>query len=257
MPGTLVFPLATTTVWYLLSLASPWGTALNPAYTQYGDLPLLQLLALTGVWGIVFLMGWLASMVNWAWMRDFAWPRARGGLALYGGLFAAILLLGGARLAFLPPQGSTVRTAGVSPSPALVEAANQQIQQLPTRCSTGSSPGLLDAWHTQTYGLYFAADPWANLEPLTQFTSGSTTNYRGNNGGYLSDAYTKLVEAAAGEVDPAKRKQIYSRLNDFLLDEAFVYPLWSNITRAVAKANLKDLGHRRNEMWTFYNARLA
>jgi peptide/nickel transport system substrate-binding protein len=116
---------------------------------------------------------------------------------------------------------------------------------------------LLDAWHTQTYGLYFAGDPWANLEPLTQFTSGSTTNYRGNNGGYLSDAYTKLVEAAAGEVDAAKRKQIYSQLNDFLLDEAFVYALWPNITRAVAKANLKDLGHRRNEMWTFYNASLA
>jgi peptide/nickel transport system substrate-binding protein len=116
---------------------------------------------------------------------------------------------------------------------------------------------LLDAWHTQTYGLYFAADPWANLEPLTQFTSGSTTNYRGNNGGYLSDGYTKLVEAAAGEVDPARRKQIYSQLNDFLLDEAFVYPLWSNITRAVAKTKLKDLGHRRNEMWTFYNAWLA
>jgi peptide/nickel transport system substrate-binding protein len=116
---------------------------------------------------------------------------------------------------------------------------------------------LLDAWHTQTYGLYFAADPWANLEPLTQFTSGSTTNYRGNNGGYLSDAYTNLVESAAGEVDPAKRKQIYSQLNDFLLDEAFVYPLWPNITRAVAKTNLTDLGHRRNEMWTFYNAWFA
>ena len=116
---------------------------------------------------------------------------------------------------------------------------------------------LLDAWHTQTYGLYFAGDPWANLEPLTQFTSGSTTNYRGNNGGYLSEAYTKLVEAAAGEVDPVKRKQIYSQLNDFLLDEAFVYALWSNVTRAVAKPNIKDLGHRRNEMWTFYNAWLA
>jgi peptide/nickel transport system substrate-binding protein len=122
---------------------------------------------------------------------------------------------------------------------------------------TLQTAALLDAWHTQTYGLYFAADPWANLEPLTQFTSGSTTNYRGNNGGYLSDGYTQLVEAAAGEVDAAKRKQIYSQLNDFLLDEAFVYPLWSNITRAVAKPNLKDIGHRRNEMWTFYNAWVA
>ena len=116
---------------------------------------------------------------------------------------------------------------------------------------------LLDAWHTQTYGLYFAADPWANLEPLTQFTSGSTTNYRGNNGGYRSDAYTQLVEAAAGEVDAVKRKQIYSQLNDFLLDEAFVYALWPNITRAVARPNLMDLGHRRNEMWTFSHAWFA
>jgi hypothetical protein len=46
---------------------------------------------------------------------------------------------------------------------------------------------LLDARHTQTYGLYFASDPWSNLEPLTQYTSGSTTNYRGNNGGYLDE----------------------------------------------------------------------
>ena len=47
------------------------------------------------------------------------------------------------------------------------------------------------------------------------------------------------------------------KLNDFLIDEAFVYPLWSNITRGLAKTNLQGLGHRRNEMWTFYNAWLA
>ena len=39
------------------------------------------------------------------------------------------------------------------------------------RCST---PGT-----RRPTGLYFASDPWANLEPVTQFTSGSTTNYRG------------------------------------------------------------------------------
>ena len=51
----------------------------NPAYTQYGNLPLLQLLSVTGLWGIDFLMSWLASVVNWAWERGFAWPRVRGG----------------------------------------------------------------------------------------------------------------------------------------------------------------------------------
>jgi peptide/nickel transport system substrate-binding protein len=116
---------------------------------------------------------------------------------------------------------------------------------------------LLDAWHTQNYGLYFASDPWANLEPVTQFTSGSTTNYRGNNGGYLNDDYSKLVVAAATEPDAAKRKALYSKLNDFFLDAAFDFPLASRQTRSLAKANLKDVGHRRNEMYTFHKAWLA
>ena len=80
MLGTLVFPLAMTTVWYLNALLNPlMGTYGNPAYTQYGNLPLLQLLSVTGLWGIVFLMSWLASVVNWAWERGFAWPKVRGG----------------------------------------------------------------------------------------------------------------------------------------------------------------------------------
>src|SRR5215469_16525450 len=64
MPGALVFPLAMTTVWYLSALVNPFGTFGNPAYTRYGDLPLLQLLSLTGLWGIDLLMSWLASLVN-------------------------------------------------------------------------------------------------------------------------------------------------------------------------------------------------
>jgi peptide/nickel transport system substrate-binding protein len=116
---------------------------------------------------------------------------------------------------------------------------------------------LLDAWHTQNYGLYFASDPWANLEPVTQFTSGSTTNYRGNNGGYLDPTYSQLVTAAATEPNPDKRKQMYSQLNDFLIDAAFVYPLASRQTRSVARTNVQGVGHRRNEMYTFNTAWLA
>jgi ABC-type transport system substrate-binding protein len=116
---------------------------------------------------------------------------------------------------------------------------------------------LLDAWHTQNFGLYFASDPWANLEPVTQFTSGSTTNYRGNNGGYLDPKYSELVAAAATEPDAAKRKQLYSQLNDFLIDAAFVYPLASRQTRSLARANVQGVGHRRNEMYTFNSAWLG
>ena len=114
LPGTLVFPLAVTAVWYLLALISSEGTMLNPAYTQYGDLPLMQLVSVTGLWGIVFLMSWLASLVNWAWEQGFAWPKVRPGLLLYGVLLALVLAGGGARLAFFAPQGATVRVAGVT-----------------------------------------------------------------------------------------------------------------------------------------------
>jgi apolipoprotein N-acyltransferase len=128
--GTLVFPLAVTTVWYLHSVLDPLaGTWGNPANTQYGNLPLLQLLSVTGLWGIVLVMSWLASVVNWAWERGFAWPGVRGGVALYAGLLTLVLLFGGARLALFPAQGSTVRVAGISPSPALQDAANKQLSQ--------------------------------------------------------------------------------------------------------------------------------
>ena len=134
MLGTLVFPLAVTTVCYLNGLFDPFtATQTNPAYTQYGNLPLLQLLSITGLWGITFLMSWLASVVNWAWERGFAWPRVRGGTALYAGLLALVLLFGGARLTLFPAQASTVRVAGISPSAALFAAKEKQLSQLPSQ----------------------------------------------------------------------------------------------------------------------------
>ncbi len=120
MPGTLVFPLAVTTVLYLSALVNPFGTFGNPAYSQYGNLPLLQLVSVTGLWGIVFLMSWLASLVNWAWEQGFAWSKVRPGLLLYSGLLALVFVGGGARLAFFAPQGSTVRVAGVTAQRSLL-----------------------------------------------------------------------------------------------------------------------------------------
>ncbi len=132
--GTLVFPFAVTTVWYLHIFAPLLGSSMGDlAYTQYGNLPLLQLLSVTGLWGIDLLMCWLASLVNWAWERGFAWPKVRGVAAAYAGLLAVILVFGGARLTFSPSQASTVRVAGVSPSQALQamvsRALNQQVPQ--------------------------------------------------------------------------------------------------------------------------------
>jgi apolipoprotein N-acyltransferase len=123
--GTMVFPAAMSTWWYVQAssaVINPYAsTWMNPAYTQSGNLPLLQLLSVTGLWGIVFLMSWFASLINWAWEQGFAWPRVRGGALLYAGLLATVLLFGGMRLGLFPAQGSAVRVAGISPSRTLPE----------------------------------------------------------------------------------------------------------------------------------------
>jgi apolipoprotein N-acyltransferase len=126
--ATLVFPLAFTTIEYLVAFG-PAGTLNSIAYTQYGDLPLMQLVSVTGIWGITFLLTWFAAVVNWAWEREFAWPNVRGGGLLYAGVLAVVLLGGGARLALFPPDATPVRVAGLSPSQAAVAAFNKQLPQ--------------------------------------------------------------------------------------------------------------------------------
>lgn len=127
--STLIFPLSFVAVDYLKTLLYPYGSVGSLAYTQYGNLPLLQLVSVTGISGIVFLLTWFASVVNWAWEQRFAWPRIRAGVLLYAGLLALVLLAGGARLALFPPQSlqyQTVRVAGISTSQPVETQALQQ-----------------------------------------------------------------------------------------------------------------------------------
>jgi apolipoprotein N-acyltransferase len=132
LPGllaTLVFPLAYTAHDYLLALG-PFGTWFSLAYTQYGNLPLLQLLSLTGLWGVTFLVAWLAPVVLYVWERRFEWRSARVGALLYTGILALVFIVGSLRLAYFPPSGATVRVAGISPSPALMLSQAETAQAI-------------------------------------------------------------------------------------------------------------------------------
>ncbi len=112
--STLVFPTAAMGFDYLLSLLpyASWG---SPSYTQYGNLPLMQLASVTGIYGITFLIAWLAAVANWVWESDFEWPRVRGGVLACAGALCAVLFFGGLRL-MNRPAGPTVRVASLSHS---------------------------------------------------------------------------------------------------------------------------------------------
>ena len=116
VPGfwsTLVFPATWVALEFASSRLNPYGTWGALAYTQYGNLSLMQLVSVTGIWGIAFLVAWFAAVVNWAWERRFEWGAIRRGVLLYAAVLGVVMLAGGARLA-ISRTSPTVRIAGIS-----------------------------------------------------------------------------------------------------------------------------------------------
>lgn len=112
--STLVLPLAWASADFLVSALSPYGSWGAVGYSQYGNLPLLQVLSVTGLPGISFLIGWFASSANWIWETGCDWPRVRAGVVSFAGVLLLLLLGGGGRLVFFPPAAETVRVASIS-----------------------------------------------------------------------------------------------------------------------------------------------
>jgi peptide/nickel transport system substrate-binding protein len=71
-------------------------------------------------------------------------------------------------------------------------------------------------------GVSGGASGYSNYEPVTLLTNSTAWNHTGNSAAYKSERYSDLVNTAATEPDLAKRRAIYSDLNDLILDEAFV-----------------------------------
>ena len=74
----------------------------------------MQLVSVTGMWGITFLLVWFASIVNYAWERSFSWSEIRRGVALYVGVMLAVIAYGNIRLAFSQPEAGTMRVHGIT-----------------------------------------------------------------------------------------------------------------------------------------------
>lgn len=116
LPGffaTLVFPLAWTALEYLGARFNPFGTWGSLAYTQAGNRPLLQLASVAGLWGIVFVLTWFASVANWFWEGGFNNETAGTGLAVFSIILAAVLIAGRIRLNHVPSTMHSVRVATV------------------------------------------------------------------------------------------------------------------------------------------------
>jgi len=111
--STLAYPLAATTIEFVNNHTNPVGAWGMTGFTQYGNLPIMQLASVTGMIGITFLMGWFASSINWTWENRSSRAEILKGLAVFGSVSAFVFTFGFLRLN-LAPASETVRVAGLT-----------------------------------------------------------------------------------------------------------------------------------------------
>ena len=110
--STLVLPSAFVLMDYISVSTNPGGTFGAFATTQ-SSLPLLQLLSITGIWGITFIIIWTASTINWLWDKSFKWEQVKTGLLIYSITFLTIIIFGQVRLS-INNDHNTVRIASIN-----------------------------------------------------------------------------------------------------------------------------------------------
>ncbi len=115
---TLAFPAAVVAVEWLTVLGSPFGTFGAAAYSQYGFLPLLQLLSVGGILVVSFLMAWTGAVADWALQASREGGRWLIPTAACALVLAALFLWGSLRIS----SGGTEETGVASEAAEEAEA---------------------------------------------------------------------------------------------------------------------------------------
>src|SRR5579871_2568933 len=113
-PRLVVFPCGCVVVDWLMSSSRVTGTFGSPAYSQDSDLVLLQIVAVTGMWGLTFLIAWAAPTVNAAWERGFAELATYRLVAPFVLALVVVILFGIVRLGVATAPVPTVTVATIS-----------------------------------------------------------------------------------------------------------------------------------------------
>jgi apolipoprotein N-acyltransferase len=112
--STLSFPIAATATLFLISLEGPFdGDVISGVY-GYGHLVFKQIASIAGLWGFVFIFSWFASVLNFAWEKDFKWGEIKTVTLSFAFILLAIFLFGAVKTSSLMnPESDTVKVAAI------------------------------------------------------------------------------------------------------------------------------------------------
>ncbi len=124
--AVIAFPVYWVTYEYLNAAASPHGTWGNLAYTQMDFLPVIQIAAITGIWGISFIVFLFAGTAA-ALLSGVGKPRQRRAAAIaVGCVVCAVLAFGTWRVRSNPPPQSVAVTLMAKDVPMSVYLGSEE-----------------------------------------------------------------------------------------------------------------------------------
>jgi peptide/nickel transport system substrate-binding protein len=107
-------------------------------------------------------------------------------------------------------------------------------------------------------GIYWSGDNNAHVHPGTLWSS--SPGWRpvpANNSGWKNEQWTQLVSGLITEPDSAKQKAMIAQINDFVLDQSWVFPVSSNPAIMVTSSKVQGLVPSLYNGWFFDSAWLA
>jgi ABC-type transport system substrate-binding protein len=120
---------------------------------------------------------------------------------------------------------------------------------------------FLDSQIKRSYkGILLSAGAYAHLQESSFLFNSSRTfhhNAEFSSTGLRDERWTQLANAAPTEPDAAKRKALYSQLNDVILDLCGTMPLCRYPQTAILRANVQGLTYNQMPKFTFDSAWLA
>ena len=108
----LIYPALFTFISFLYTLISPSGTYGSVAYSQ-NNLILLQIVSVTGIWGIIFVLGWTASTINFLLDNYKTRQKAYYSIGVYSFIVGIIVIFGLFRFSVLEDKSRFIKAAGI------------------------------------------------------------------------------------------------------------------------------------------------
>ncbi len=111
---TIIFASIVVLIEYIIYLSYPILGGLSDAYTQFQNLYLLQIVTVTGVYGITFIMYWTAAMVIWIWNNRSDQKAFKKYVTVFGSVMGLVFVYGVVMYHFAGNSEESVRIAGVT-----------------------------------------------------------------------------------------------------------------------------------------------